>query len=62
MIVSGEKSPQTPFTVGSPTTDLDGNTQDIINPKRSSSPEIEGVLSVNGRKKKIPPKMKKDKN
>lgn len=60
MIVSGEKSPVTPLT--SPAIDLDGNTQDIIDPKRSPSPDLDGVLSLNGRKKKVPAKLKKDNN
>lgn len=57
--VQGEKSPETPMALSYPTTDLNGNTQDIINPKRNLSTDEEELLSVIGRKKKVSVKIKK---
>lgn len=48
--------------LSSPAIDLDGDTQEIINMKRSSSPEVDGVMSGNGRKKKVAPKTNKENN
>ncbi|XP_057422450.1 replication protein A 70 kDa DNA-binding subunit C-like [Lotus japonicus] len=59
--VGDDKSPVTPFALESPTIDLNGDTQDIINSKRSLSTENEELVSGFGRKKKMSLKMKKDK-
>ncbi|XP_057455307.1 replication protein A 70 kDa DNA-binding subunit A-like isoform X2 [Lotus japonicus] len=61
VVASGDKSPETPLCVTSPTIDLAGDTQDIINSKRSSSADEEEVPNVIASKKKGQPKMKKDK-
>ncbi|XP_057436296.1 uncharacterized protein LOC130728748 [Lotus japonicus] len=69
-VVSNEKATQTEeslegpanqpaMSLESPAIDLAGNTQDIISPKRSPSPENDGVLVLTGRKKKVFPKMRK---
>lgn len=57
--VDGEKSPKTPSESISPTIDLNGSTQEIVNPIRSTSPEIEELLTVIGRKKTLALKNKK---
>lgn len=53
---------QPAMSLETPAFDLDANTQDIISPKRSPSADKDGVLVVTCRKKKVFPRMKKEKN
>ncbi|XP_057453176.1 replication factor A protein 1-like [Lotus japonicus] len=61
VVVSSEKVSEPDLSSELPTTDLNANTQETISPKRSPSPDNEGVQVLSNRKKKVIPKAKKDK-
>lgn len=60
VVVGGSNASASMSSAALPTIDLDVNTQEIISPKRSPSPEGGSGCTVLGRKKKLAPKMKKD--